>query len=232
MALPRVLCETNPSGTITAYYVYGLGLISKLEASNAYFYQYDGIGSTVAITDKTGAVKNKYAYDSFGNLATNSTEIVVNPFKYVGRFGVQTDAPDLLYMRARYYNPSIGRFLNKDPIGFAGGLNMYGYASGNPINRIDPFGLSPGVCKINLNEWLISNALRIQYFGESLIGFGLYSSKISMYGITIGIILVPVNSALGISIAGVSYLYGQAADAVTLTGIAVEQLGNYLRGGY
>ena len=54
-----------------------------------------------------------------------------------------TDANGLLYMRARYYNPYICRFINPDPSGFAGGLNWYCYANGNPINCLDPFGLCP-----------------------------------------------------------------------------------------
>jgi len=142
-SLPGVLCETTSSGIITSYYVYGLGLISKIQGANAYFYQYDGIGSTVAITDKNGIIKNKYDYDDFGNVATNSTETTSNSFKYVGKYGVITDAPDLLYMRARYYSPSIGRFINKDPIGLMGGMNLYGYVGGNPINLVDPYGLCP-----------------------------------------------------------------------------------------
>ena len=52
-----------------------------------------------------------------------------------------TDIPDFLYMRARYYIPSLGRFINEDPIGLAGGLNLYGYVGNNPINLIDPIGL-------------------------------------------------------------------------------------------
>jgi RHS repeat-associated protein len=58
-----------------------------------------------------------------------------------GRFGVRTHANGLLYMRARYYNPYISRFLNPDPSGFAGGLNLYAFAEGNPISNLDPFGL-------------------------------------------------------------------------------------------
>ena len=59
-------------------------------------------------------------------------------------YGVQTDPNGLLYMRARYYNPYISRFLNPDPSGFASGLNFYLFANGNPISNEDPFGLDPG----------------------------------------------------------------------------------------
>jgi RHS repeat-associated protein len=57
---------------------------------------------------------------------------------------VQTDPNSLLYMRARYYNPYLCRFLNLDPAGFAGGLNFYGYADGNPISLLDPLGSRVG----------------------------------------------------------------------------------------
>ncbi|MDW8382792.1 MAG: RHS repeat-associated core domain-containing protein, partial [Verrucomicrobiota bacterium] len=63
------------------------------------------------------------------------------PFLFNGRYGVQTDPNGLLYMRARYYNPYICRFINPDPIGFSGGLNWYAYADGNPVTYVDPVGL-------------------------------------------------------------------------------------------
>jgi RHS repeat-associated protein len=56
-------------------------------------------------------------------------------------YGVQTDPNGLLYMRARYYNPYISRFINADPSGFGGGLNFYAFCNDNPINAEDPFGL-------------------------------------------------------------------------------------------
>ena len=55
----------------------------------------------------------------------------------------QQDASGLLYRRNRYYDPGTGRFTQEDPIGLAGGLNLYGYAAGDPINYSDPFGLCP-----------------------------------------------------------------------------------------
>lgn len=140
-ALSNVLAETNATGSITAYYVYGLGLISKITpASLAYYYHHDGIGSTVAVNDSSGNLVNKYAYDAFGKVL-NQEEATPNPFKYVGRFGVMDEENGLLYMRARYYDPEVGRFINKDPIGLLSGPNVYAYTTNNAINKIDPSGL-------------------------------------------------------------------------------------------
>jgi RHS repeat-associated protein len=140
----RVLAEIDGSGTITAYYVYGHGLLSKITPSGqAYYYHYDGLGSTIAITDLSGAIKNKYAYDTYGKVLNQVEDPQVpNPFKYIGEYGVMDDGNGLLYMRARYYDPEVGRFINKDPIGFGGGdLNLYAYAGNNPVNFVDPVGL-------------------------------------------------------------------------------------------
>ena len=134
------LAETDVNGNITAYYVYGLGLISKITPSNeVYYYHYDGIGSTIGISDQSGSIVNKYAYDAFGKVL-NQEETIPNAFKYVGQFGVMDEENGLFYMRARYYDPEVGRFINKDPIGLLGGLNLYAYVANNPVNLIDPEG--------------------------------------------------------------------------------------------
>jgi len=136
-ALSQVLAETDTSGIITAYYVYGLGLISKITpAGQTYYYHYDGIGSTIAINDLSGSIINKYAYDAFGKVLSEE-ETIANSFKYVGRFGVMDEGKGLLYMRARYYDQEVGRFINKDPIGLAAGFNTYEYAGNNVINYYD-----------------------------------------------------------------------------------------------
>ena len=140
VALSKILAETDSSGNITVYYVYGLGLVSKITSEGkAYYYHYDGLGSTVAITDSSGNIVNKYAYDAFGSVL-KSEEQITNSFKYVGMFGVMDEGNGLLYMRARYYDPEVGRFINKDPIGLVGGLNLYAYVGNNPVNYVDPSG--------------------------------------------------------------------------------------------
>ena len=145
-ALDQVLMETDSNENPTAYYVYGKGLISKGNASgdNSY-YHYDRRGSTVALTNDSGEVTDTYTYDIYGEQLTKEGE-TPNRFLYNGKYGVQTDNNGLYYMRARYYNPEIKRFINRDVI--QGSIlesqtfNRYSYVNGNPISYIDPFGLS------------------------------------------------------------------------------------------
>ena len=79
------------------------------------------------------------------------------PFLFNSRFGVQTDPNGLLYMRSRYYNPYISRFLNPDPRGFAGGLNFYLFCNDNPISETDPFGLDPAFSSIGIFSGLTAS---------------------------------------------------------------------------
>jgi RHS repeat-associated protein len=86
-------------------------------------------------------IVNAYAYTPFGLIA-NEQEAVVNPFKFVGQFGVMTEPNGLYYMKARYYDPEVGRFISEDPLGFEGGdANLYIYVQNNPVMFSDPQGL-------------------------------------------------------------------------------------------
>lgn len=141
--LPRMAVREKPSGAKTSY-VYGLGLLYEVNdtTGDATYYHFDSLGSTGALTGATGAVKDRMEYGPYGQISyrTGTTD---TPFLYVGQAGVQTDATKLLYMRARYYSPELMRFLNADPIGFAGGMNWYAYANGNPVMFSDPSGFFP-----------------------------------------------------------------------------------------
>jgi RHS repeat-associated protein len=139
----QVLMRMRPG--MTNYYIYGAGLLYEIDvtanSTNTAYYHYDYRGSTVALTDGSGNVTDRVEYSAYGlttyRLGTNDT-----PFLFNGLYGVQTDPNGLLFMRARYYNPYISRFLNADPNGFAGGLNFYAFADENPISEMDPFGLN------------------------------------------------------------------------------------------
>jgi RHS repeat-associated protein len=144
--LTQVLAETDSGGTVTAYYVYGLGLISRIDsAGNPQYYHYDSRGSTIALTDASGLITDAYAYDPFGRPrgANGGTD---NRFRYLGRHGVLDEENGLNYIRARYYFTSGGRFVTKDPTGGndgdSQGLNRYVYALNNPVRLIDISGLS------------------------------------------------------------------------------------------
>jgi len=94
------------------------------------------------MTNDQEEIKNQYAYSPFGRLLDETGELgLEQPFKYVGQFGVQHEQNNIYYMRARYYDAELGRFLKEDPIGFAGGVNVSLYVGGNPIVGIDPSGL-------------------------------------------------------------------------------------------
>ena len=141
--LSQLLVETE--GTTVTKYVYGLGLIYEETANDVKVYHYDYRGSTVALTNLSGAVTDTFTYDTYGKLLTR-TGTTNTQFLYNGRDGVMTDENGLVYMRARYYNPTLKRFINADVV--AGSitnaitLNRYAYANGNPVSNIDPFGLS------------------------------------------------------------------------------------------
>lgn len=130
---------------VTTKYVYGLGLIGEEKCGDFKTYHFDYRGSTAAITDSCGNVTDTFEYDTYGNLTGRTGNSFVI-FGYNGRDGVVTDKNGLIYMRARYYNPLMHRFINADvvpgEISDAVTLNRYAYANGNPVSNTDPFGLS------------------------------------------------------------------------------------------
>ena len=129
----------------TSSYIHGLGLLAASvfqgNQNHSLYYHYDGNGNTVAVTDENQNIINTYAYSSYG-LVLEEHETVRQPFKYAGKYGVMKDANGLYYMRARYYDAEVGRFISEDPIGFAtGNVNMYSYALDNPMKYVDSRGL-------------------------------------------------------------------------------------------
>jgi RHS repeat-associated protein len=133
--------ETNSSGAAVARYEPTQNIdepLAMLRSGATSYFHADGLGSVTSLSNAAGSIANTYIYDSFGKL-TASTGSLVNPFQYTAR---ESDAETgLYYYRARYYDPTAGRFLSEDPIRFAGSINFYTYVSNKPVLRIDPTGL-------------------------------------------------------------------------------------------
>jgi len=137
----QVLEECDGNGNLLVRYAYGHDLISQTRGGATSYYHYDGLGSTRALTNSAEAVTDTYNYDAFGNLL-DKTGVTVNTYLYTGEF---FDAnTGFYYLRARYLNPAIGRFVTMDA--FAGRnrdpytLHKYLYAHASPVNNIDPSG--------------------------------------------------------------------------------------------
>ncbi len=135
---------TSDTGTVTVY-TYGNGLVSQYtEEVGTEYYHYNNIGSTMYLT-KNGVKTHEFAYSIYGELTLDEYGEV--RFLYNGQLGVMTDENSLYYMRARYYNSEIRRFINQDivtgSIENSQSLNRYAYCQGNPVNYFDPFGLEP-----------------------------------------------------------------------------------------
>jgi RHS repeat-associated protein len=159
LGLGDVVGEFDGAGQLVAHYTQGLGLTSRVDAANTTaYYDFDATGSAAGLTGANGNYVNRYRYLPFGE-TLSASESVANPFRYGGAFGAQDDGAGLTFMRARYYNPAQGRFTQPDPIGLAGGSDLYAYVANNPTGSVDPTGLGgPGDPK-GLLDWFNANDL-------------------------------------------------------------------------
>ncbi len=136
-----LLAEYDAADAVLARYSHGPLVDQPLQMQRGgavHYLHADRLGSITQLSDDAGAVVSSYAYDAFGQTAT-ATETVISPFGYTGR--ERDTESQLIYYRARYYDPLSGRFTTQDPIGFAGfDQNLYRYVGNNPMNRTDPSG--------------------------------------------------------------------------------------------
>ncbi|HEU0291250.1 MAG TPA: RHS repeat-associated core domain-containing protein, partial [Anaerolineales bacterium] len=171
-----VVLETNGSGsTLASYVLGGTQLISQTRGSTTSYFLQDGQGSTRALTNSSSTVTDTHSYTAFGELF-NQTGSTTNSYLYTGQ---QFDSLTGLYsLRARYYNPAMGRFLSQDTYPYNFGnpieLNRYVYTANDPINAMDPSG--------HLLIEYVTNAIEGAARGAAagFVGGGIYGIVASM----------------------------------------------------
>jgi RHS repeat-associated protein len=132
----RCLAHDNTqtgSPVSTQYFPQGV-----IASGTSYYHVQDRLGSVTQLITSSGSVAAQYAYDPYGNRSTISGT-VVSDIGYAGYFYHAASGLDFALYRA--YDPAHARWLNRDPIGELGGINLYAYAGDSPVSYIDPLGL-------------------------------------------------------------------------------------------
>ncbi len=137
----------------------------------------DYLGSTKQLTDSAQTVTDTRQYDAFG-MQTGTTGGTPTPFGFAGGWGYQSDETGLQLLGHRYYDPSTGRFLTRDPVG--DGDNWYIYCANNPINGADPEGLWVPLVAIAV-VFLLSSDLAIAPTGTSKDDEQIAAARESLY---------------------------------------------------
>ena len=149
--LPQVMDEVVKSGAAQRTYLYGLRRISQTQVASGTtsYYGYDAHGDVRSLMNNGGVATDTYDYDAFGNLV-GSTGTTPNVYRYQGE--ALDSETGLYYLRARYYDPTVGRFLNVDPMADQG-EHPYEYAAADPVDGHDPTG-TQDVIEYSLLMWL------------------------------------------------------------------------------
>ncbi|WP_161631035.1 RHS repeat-associated core domain-containing protein [Niveispirillum irakense] len=177
------LYEVSKSGVTTRFIYDGNRLIGELNTNNGYLRRYvhgtgvdeplvwlegdsvwdrrwlltDERGSVIAEADRLGNVVAINTYDEYGKPGSGNR----GRFQYTGQ--VWLAEVGLYYYKARVYSPTLGRFLQPDPIGYADGMNLYAYVGGDPIGRTDPTGMVETIPEIVVVGTRISFGFSIDF---------------------------------------------------------------------
>lgn len=144
---PQILAEFDGSGTLLQSYMYEAGIdrpfAVEISGSGIWFNQLDQQGNVVGQQDGTGSVTAAMNYDPWG-VPIDSSGTLKGTLRWKGLHfegGATIGGKGLYYVRARWYDPELGRFLSEDPLGIDAGYNRYIFAGNDPINGRDPTGL-------------------------------------------------------------------------------------------
>ncbi len=165
----RVIEEYQGGTSPVRTYTYGAWIdevLSMVTGGSRYYYHTNTLGTVGFLTNNSGTIVEGYRYSAYGimDVLTSTggdstwftpddtvvgTSAIGNPYAYTGR--EYDNETGLYYYRARYYSPTQGRFLQRDPLGYVDGMSLYEYVQGNSINYLDPYG---SISEIMVDGWL------------------------------------------------------------------------------
>lgn len=152
------MVEEYNGQTLAASYLFGNDIDEALQmkrGNNTYYYHANHLGSVMALTDSEGHIAERIEYDAFGTPSffdasgnALSASAINNYILFTGR---EWDAEShTYYFRARTQHPALGRFMQKDPLGYVDGMNDYAYVNNSSYNSIDRYGLQIEVNSIEI----------------------------------------------------------------------------------
>jgi RHS repeat-associated protein len=159
------------------------GLLALKQNGQDYSYLYDGKGNVTAVIDANQNTVAAYTYDEFGKVVSK-TGILDQPFQFSTKYYDQQTG--LNYYGYRFYSAALGRWINRDPLGEAGGINLYGFVGNNPTNYIDPYGeMGAAAAAIPLAGKIGAGGVGLGAFGTAAVwtGGALAAGAIG-YGVT------------------------------------------------
>lgn len=142
--LPQIALERDGADRLLRRYVYGANRISMSTDSSPFYFHYDPLGSTVNLTNSSGASQWTHAYEPYGLVHTETQDDRRAPTNFMKFAGEYLDPTGLYHLRARQYDPTNGRFLTTDPLAravTAPYISSYVYADNQPTALIDPSGM-------------------------------------------------------------------------------------------
>jgi RHS repeat-associated protein len=166
----QLIAETLVDGTVLREYIYldGEPLVLKEYQTNpgTYYFINDHLGTPQQLVTSTGSVVWQAAYQPFGQ-AQIKTETVMNNLRFPGQY---YDAETgLHYNWNRYYDPEVGRYISADPIWLDGGMNLYAYVGGNPVNFFDLSGLTWTSNWEFFWDWVLEGGSSNRMYGQGTI---------------------------------------------------------------
>ena len=227
-----IICST----AITVIFLCLLSCPEAIASEISYYIYNAPQRNVVSLTNNSGTVINEYEYDTFGNVM--GTEDLSNGFSYAGeQYDKETG---LIFLRSRYYDSSLGRFITKDSFpgvkSLSQSLNSYIYVRNNPVNNIDPTGefdpltwsilLSAGITGVDMATYSAAEAYYNWKYDLDLWASDVYGEKATWGLISLGTSAINLSKVIG----EISYYTTETFSQFTAMSTTLQAWSDYLIG--